>query len=52
MERIGEVDAKQGVTGHHVRYVLGISLVGVILAFIITALYLGLPLMGDTTSAH
>ena len=38
-----ETDAKQGVTGHYVRYVLGFGLAGVIAAFIAVAIYLGLP---------
>lgn len=32
---------RQGVTGHNVRYVLGISILGVILAFGAIAFYLG-----------
>jgi hypothetical protein len=28
-----KVEARQGVTGHHVRYVLGFGLAGVIIAF-------------------
>ena len=43
MERTSEVDAKQGVTGHNVRYVLGFGLAGVIAAFIAIALYWGTP---------
>jgi hypothetical protein len=30
-----EVEARQGVTGHNVRYVLGYGLVGVVIAFIV-----------------
>lgn len=38
--------ARQGVTGHNVRYVLGISMLGVIIAFALIAILLGgkLPL--------
>jgi hypothetical protein len=28
-----KVEARQGVTGHNVRYVLGLSLAGVVIAF-------------------
>lgn len=32
--------ARQGVTGHHVRYVLGVGLIGVIAAFaVVYAIY-------------
>lgn len=30
--------ARSGVTGHHVRYVLGFGIAGVVLAFIVMAL--------------
>jgi hypothetical protein len=33
--------ARQAVTGHNVRYVLGFSLAGVIVAFLIIATYMG-----------
>lgn len=33
--------ARQGVTGHNVRYVLGASIFGVIVAFVAIAIYLG-----------
>lgn len=32
---------RQAVTGHNVRYVLGFSIVGVIVAFMIIATYMG-----------
>jgi hypothetical protein len=36
------VEAREGVTGHNVRYVLGISLVTVVIAFaVIYAVYFG-----------
>ncbi len=34
--------ARQGVTGHNVRYVLGFGLAGTIAAFILVGAYLGL----------
>lgn len=34
-------DARQGVTGHNVRYILAISLAGVVVSFILVARYLG-----------
>jgi hypothetical protein len=34
--------ARQGVTGHNVRYVLGFGLAGTIAAFILVGTYLGL----------
>ena len=39
--------ARQAVTGHNVRYVLGFSLAGVIVAFLIIATYMGhsLPIL-------
>lgn len=36
--------ARQGVKGHNVRYVLGVSMIGVIFAFAAVALYLGAKL--------
>jgi hypothetical protein len=33
--------ARQAVTGHNVRYVLGFSIAGVIVAFLIIATYMG-----------
>ena len=36
----GATAARQGVTGHNVRYVLGVSMLGVIIAFVVTALAL------------
>lgn len=33
--------ARQGVTGHNMRYVLGVSILGVIAAFVAVAFYLG-----------
>ena len=35
-------EARAGVTGHHVRYVLALGLTGVILAFLLLAHYFGL----------
>lgn len=35
-------DAREGVTGHHVRYVLGWGLAGAILALILIGVYFGL----------
>jgi hypothetical protein len=35
-------DARAGVTGHHVRYVLGFGLAGVIVAFALIGIYFGL----------
>lgn len=37
-----KVEARAGVTGHNVRYVLAFSLAGVILAFFLLSLYFGL----------
>lgn len=36
--------ARQGVTGHNVRYVLGFGLVGVVVAFLIVGTYMGMTL--------
>lgn len=36
----GTTAARQGVTGHNVRYVLGVSLLGVIIAFVVIAIVL------------
>ena len=38
---ISEDDARGGVTGHHVRYVLALGLTGVIIAFTAVAIYFG-----------
>jgi hypothetical protein len=35
-------DARAGVTGHGVRYVLGFALGGAVLAFVVLSLYFGL----------
>jgi hypothetical protein len=35
-------DARAGVTGHGVRYVLGFGLAGVVLAFVVMAAYFAL----------
>jgi hypothetical protein len=35
-------DARAGVTGHHVRYVLGFGLAGIVLAFVVVGVYFGL----------
>ena len=35
-------DARAGVTGHGVRYVLGFALGGVVLAFVVLGVYFGL----------
>jgi hypothetical protein len=35
-------DARAGVTGHGVRYVLGFGLAGVVLAFLVLSVYFGL----------
>jgi hypothetical protein len=35
-------DARAGVTGHQVRYVLGFGLAGVVLAFLVLGVYFGL----------
>jgi hypothetical protein len=35
-------DARAGVTGHGVRYVLGFGLAGAILAFVVCGVYFGL----------
>lgn len=32
--------ARQGVTGHNVRYVLGVSMLGVIIAFVAIAIFM------------
>jgi hypothetical protein len=37
------VKTRGGVTGHNVRYVLAFGLAGVIIAFILIAMYFGLP---------
>jgi hypothetical protein len=36
--------ARQGVTGHNVRYVLGFGLAGVVVAFLIVGTYMGMTL--------
>jgi hypothetical protein len=36
--------ARQGETGHNMRYVLGFSLVGIVAAFILIGTYMGLTL--------
>ena len=41
MPDLGEDDARQGVTGHKVRYVLGISVALAIAALVIIALIVG-----------
>ena len=38
------ISARQGVTGHNVRYVLGFGLAGVVVALMIVGIYLGLTL--------
>jgi hypothetical protein len=38
-EVVSTTEARQGVTGHNVRYVLGFGLVGVIVAFTIIYLF-------------
>jgi len=35
-------DARAGVTGHQVRYVLGFGLAGAVLAFVVLGVYFGL----------
>jgi hypothetical protein len=35
-------DARAGVTGHQVRYVLGFGLAGIVLAFLVLGVYFGL----------
>jgi hypothetical protein len=35
-------DARAGVTGHRVRYVLGFGLAGIVLAFVVVGVYFGL----------
>jgi hypothetical protein len=35
-------DARAGVTGHGVRYVLGFGLAGAVLAFVVLGVYFGL----------
>jgi hypothetical protein len=35
-------EARAGVTGHGVRYVLGFALAGALLAFVVLSLYFGL----------
>jgi hypothetical protein len=35
-------DARAGVTGHGVRYVLGFALAGAIVAFVVLSVYFGL----------
>jgi hypothetical protein len=32
-------EARQGVTGHNVRYVLGFGIVGVVIGFVLTGLF-------------
>ena len=41
MPEINETDARQGVTGHHVRYVLIASVVLAIVALLAVALFAG-----------
>ena len=42
------IDARQGVTGHNVRYVLGFGLAGAVVALMIVGIYLGLTLPGSS----
>jgi hypothetical protein len=37
-----KVEARAGVTGHNVRYVLAFGLAGILLAFLLVSLYFGL----------
>jgi hypothetical protein len=39
-------EARQGVTGHNVRYVLGLGLAGVVLAFVVVWFFSGHGLFG------
>lgn len=48
---ISEDDARGGVTGHNVRYVLVLGMTGVIAAFAGVALYFGLDRMQSNVSA-
>jgi hypothetical protein len=39
---LSKTEARGGVTGHNVRYVLGFGLAGIVLAFLALGLYFGL----------
>jgi Hypoxia induced protein conserved region len=44
-------DARAGVTGHHVRYVLGFGLAGSLIAFIAIVLYFGRDRLTETIAS-
>lgn len=48
---ISDVDARGGVTGHNVRYVLEFGLTGIIAAFAVVAIYLGYDRLQANLSA-
>ena len=43
-------EARAGVTGHHVRYVLGFGLAGIVIAFVIPGLYFSYSRLTQITS--
>jgi hypothetical protein len=45
---ISETEARAGVTGHHVRYVLAFGLAGSLIAFVVIALYYGYDRLTQT----
>jgi Hypoxia induced protein conserved region len=47
---ISENEARGGVTGHHVRYVLAFGLAGSIIAFVVVGLYFGYRTLAQTIS--
>ena len=47
---ISEDDARGGVTGHHVRYVLALGLAGVIIAFLAICAYFGYDALTQAAS--
>lgn len=48
---ISDEDARGGTTGHHVRYVLGLGLTGIIAAFAAVAIYFGYDRLHSNVSA-
>lgn len=48
---ISENDVRSGVTGHNVRYVLALSMTGVIVSFAAIAIYFGFDTLSERLSA-
>jgi vacuolar-type H+-ATPase subunit I/STV1 len=47
---VSETEARAGVTGHHVRYVLAFGLAGSLIAFVVLALYYGYDSLAQAIS--